>query len=299
MSAAAAHIVGLLSAVSAPALGGGVNEKRCRLTVLPHVRRSPVGDDPRDRDDGVRDLSRGSRDGSDARERKRVDPRDVLMEGVNLPRGMDRECVHFRDHDYALRGLRDAHADHRRRLPHAAHARMTMISRTSFRFTSCRTPVRHVNRVRRPTRATFGLPIIALPIAARPVAAQVDVTIQHNDNARTGANVSETELTTMNVNAAQFGKLFERAVDHQIYAQPLLVSGLQTPGVGLRNVLYVATVNDTVYAFDADDPAAAAPLWKKVTSTRRPESFRSVTPTSARSGLTPQGGVFPDGGRPR
>jgi len=62
------------------------------------------GEDPRDRDDGSRDLSRGSRGGSDPRERERVDPRDVFMEGVNLPRGMDREHVHFRDHDYTLRG---------------------------------------------------------------------------------------------------------------------------------------------------------------------------------------------------
>jgi hypothetical protein len=62
------------------------------------------GDDPRDRDDGSRDLSRGSRGGSDPRERERVDPRDVFMERVSLPRGMEREHVHFRDHDYTLRG---------------------------------------------------------------------------------------------------------------------------------------------------------------------------------------------------
>ena len=62
------------------------------------------GDDPRDRDDGSRDLSRGSRGGSDRREREPVDPRDVFMERVNLPRGMEREHVHFRDHDYTLRG---------------------------------------------------------------------------------------------------------------------------------------------------------------------------------------------------
>ena len=57
------------------------------------------GDDPRDRDDGSRDLSRGSRGGSDPREQERVDPRDVFMERVNLPRGMEREHVHLSDHD--------------------------------------------------------------------------------------------------------------------------------------------------------------------------------------------------------
>jgi len=120
-----------------------------------------------------------------------------------------------------------------------------------------------VNRVVRRTAATIAWTTgAALLAAALPAAAQVDVTTQHNDNARTGANLSETVLTPLNV-PSQFGKLFERAVDDQVYAQPLLVSGVNIPGVGLRNVLYVATVNDTVYAFDADDPTAAAPLWKK------------------------------------
>ena len=62
------------------------------------------GDDPRDRDEGSRDLSRGSRGGSDPRERERVDPRDVFMADVDLPRGLDREHVHSHDHDYTLRG---------------------------------------------------------------------------------------------------------------------------------------------------------------------------------------------------
>jgi len=62
------------------------------------------GDDARDRDDNSRDLSRGSRGGSDPRERERVDPRDVFMEHVDLPRGLDREHVHSHDHDYTLRG---------------------------------------------------------------------------------------------------------------------------------------------------------------------------------------------------
>ena len=62
------------------------------------------GDDPRDRDDNSRDLSRGSRGGSDPRDRERVDPRDVFMEHVNLPRGLEREHVHYHGHDYTLRG---------------------------------------------------------------------------------------------------------------------------------------------------------------------------------------------------
>ncbi len=52
--------------------------------------------------------------------------------------------------------------------------------------------------------------------------AQVDVLTQHNDNGRTGANTRETELTPANVNADQFGMLFRRAVDDQLYTQPLV-----------------------------------------------------------------------------
>src|SRR5262245_18626559 len=100
--------------------------------------------------------------------------------------------------------------------------------------------------------------LLLLPV---PVAAQTSVTTQHNDAARTGATLSETTLTTTNVNVSQFGKLFERAVDDEIYTQPLYVEGVNIPGVGVRNVVFVATNNDTVYAFDADDPAASAPLW--------------------------------------
>jgi hypothetical protein len=100
---------------------------------------------------------------------------------------------------------------------------------------------------------------LLLPAAAL---AQTTVATQHNDAARTGANLAETILNTTNVNVSQFGKLFERAVDDEIYVQPLYVAGVDIPGLGLRNVVYLATNNDSVYAFDADNPAASAPLWQ-------------------------------------
>jgi hypothetical protein len=68
-------------------------------------------------------------------------------------------------------------------------------------------------------------------------------------------------LNTSNVNLSTFGKLFSRAVDGQIYAQPLYVPNLSVAGT-TRNVVYVATQNNSVYAFDADDPAASSPLWQ-------------------------------------
>src|SRR4051812_24208579 len=80
----------------------------------------------------------------------------------------------------------------------------------------------------------------------------VSVLTQHNDNTRAGWNANETALTTANVNVQQFGKVFTLQVDGQVYAQPLVV-GHVFIGDALRNVVYVATVNNTVYAFDGDN----------------------------------------------
>jgi hypothetical protein len=80
----------------------------------------------------------------------------------------------------------------------------------------------------------------------------VSVLTQHNDNTRAGWNDHETALTTSNVNVQQFGKVATLAVDDQVYAQPLVVAHIPVSGQN-RNVVYVATVNNTLYAFDADD----------------------------------------------
>ena len=77
------------------------------------------------------------------------------------------------------------------------------------------------------------------------------------DNA--GANLNETQLTPANVSAYGFGKLFSLPVDGAIYAQPLYASNLNING-GVHNVVFVATMKDKVYAFDADQPAD--PLWQ-------------------------------------
>ncbi len=77
----------------------------------------------------------------------------------------------------------------------------------------------------------------------------------HNDDARSGANTHETLLTTANVNSASFGKILSYPVDGQVYAQPLVVSGLTISGVK-HDVVFVETQNNSVYAFDADATAA-------------------------------------------
>src|SRR5262245_55313401 len=76
---------------------------------------------------------------------------------------------------------------------------------------------------------------------ASGMAVAVDVVTQRNDNFRTGAMLAETTLTTARVNTGQFGKLYTRFVDGDIYAQPLYVGQLDVPRLGKRNVVYVAT----------------------------------------------------------
>jgi hypothetical protein len=79
----------------------------------------------------------------------------------------------------------------------------------------------------------------------------VSVSTQHNDNTRAGLNDHEELLTTSNVNVQQFGKLFSLAVDDQVYAQPLVAGKIDVGGAP-HNVVYVATVNNSLYAFDGD-----------------------------------------------
>ena len=97
-------------------------------------------------------------------------------------------------------------------------------------------------------------------IAGSHLHAQVDTLTQHNDNARTGVNLRETVLTPVNVNQSRFGMLFKRKVDDQLYTQPLVATGVSVRG-GKRDLVYVTTVNNSVYSFDANDPAASGPVW--------------------------------------
>jgi len=87
----------------------------------------------------------------------------------------------------------------------------------------------------------------------------VSVLTQHNNNTRSGWNNHETLLTTSNVNVNQFGKQFTLPVDDQVFAQPLVVGHLHIDN-GVHNVVYIATVNNTIYAYDGD---TGRMYWKK------------------------------------
>jgi hypothetical protein len=94
------------------------------------------------------------------------------------------------------------------------------------------------------TKQSASVPIV--------VSGYTGMVTHHYDNLRTGQNNNETALTTGNVNPTQFGKLFSYPVDGQIYGQPLWVPNINIGGI-YHNVVYVATQNDSVYAFDADN----------------------------------------------
>jgi PA14 domain/Secretion system C-terminal sorting domain len=91
--------------------------------------------------------------------------------------------------------------------------------------------------------------------------AQVSVLTQHNDTKRTGTNNKEILLNHTNVSPGKFGLAGTLAVDDQVYAQPLIVPNLTVAGY-TGNILFAATVNNTVYAFNADDVSQPAPLWQ-------------------------------------
>ena len=115
------------------------------------------------------------------------------------------------------------------------------------------------------------LPIsVAILVTAAPcLRAQVTVPMSQYDYGRTGANLNEWILNPSTVDSNRFGKIFSRSVDDSVYALPLIVPNLNISGQR-RNVLFVATMANTVYAFDADDPARVEPYWSKNLGTPAP-----------------------------
>ncbi len=77
-----------------------------------------------------------------------------------------------------------------------------------------------------------------------------------------GLDSTETTLTPANVTPATFGQLYSTPVDGQVYAQPLVVPGVDiTVGSsqGVHDVVIVATEHDSVYAIDS---STGAILWQ-------------------------------------
>jgi hypothetical protein len=91
---------------------------------------------------------------------------------------------------------------------------------------------------------------------------QVNVLTANGDNDRTNSNLQETQLSPASVSASAFGKLGVFPVDGQVYSQPLVVSGISIPGNGTHNVVFVSTMHNSVYAFDADAMSPTSLLWQ-------------------------------------
>jgi uncharacterized protein (TIGR03437 family) len=119
--------------------------------------------------------------------------------------------------------------------------------------------VRRQNRRRTTIRfACARLALLGLSTASLTLA-QVNVLNVNYDNQQTGANLRETILAPQ-MNWSTFRKVGTYPVDGQVFTQPLYVSGVAIGGVKY-NVVYVATMGNSVFAFNADNPQAATPLW--------------------------------------
>ncbi len=102
-----------------------------------------------------------------------------------------------------------------------------------------------------------------------------NVIMQHNDLKRTGWDAGENTLTQANVSGGTFGKLFQITVDDQIYSQPLIVNNVLIGG-GTHNIVIVTTVNNSVYAFDADDSTKKTTPYWHVNLTFNPPTYRPI-----------------------
>lgn len=127
------------------------------------------------------------------------------------------------------------------------------------------------------TKLQFSVVALVVGLCSALNAAPVDVLSANYDNARTNGNLQESILNQSNLNQNSFGKLASFAVDGQIYAQPLYVSGVSISGAGARNVVYTVTMHNSVYAIDADALGSNTPLWQVNLGPSVPSSVLNFT----------------------
>ena len=121
--------------------------------------------------------------------------------------------------------------------------------------------------------------IVATAGTAAAPARAVDILERGVNRQRTGVNAAETVLTPANVKASAngFHKRFTIQVDGKIEGSPLYAGGVSIAG-GTHDVLYVATMHDTVFAFDAGDGSqlSAVSLGTPITG----EDLQHLKPTT-------------------
>ena len=135
-------------------------------------------------------------------------------------------------------------------------------------------------------KGLFSLLLLVMFFVPAHLLGQTPITTWHYDNARSSADTTETLLTPANVNKVNFGKLFTLPVDGFVVGHPLYLPGVAIPGQGTHNVLYVGTMHDSVYAFDADS-GSSTPLWttsllnySPAGATPMPASLKQATATT-------------------
>jgi uncharacterized protein (TIGR03437 family) len=89
---------------------------------------------------------------------------------------------------------------------------------------------------------------------------QVNILTANGNNDRTNGNLQEVQLNPSSVSPSKFGKLAVFPVDGQVYAQPLYISSFVINGAA-HNVVFIATMHNGVYAFDAES-TSRKPLWQ-------------------------------------
>ena len=124
----------------------------------------------------------------------------------------------------------------------------------------------------------FLLALVAMPLRAQDAGVPVNITTWQQDDPsvcappaaacvdRTGQNLQEGKLTSqfLKNNLNNFGLVCQvlptskYPIDGQIYAQPLIVTGVNIAG-GIHTVAYVVTQNDSVYAVDATNCTVLVP----------------------------------------
>src|SRR6202042_3168115 len=87
--------------------------------------------------------------------------------------------------------------------------------------------------------------------AAKPV----DILTYHFDNLRTGWNQGEKTLTPAKVKGKKFQMIASTALDDQVDAQPLILGNQSVGGNSAREVVYIATESNTIYAIDGNTGA--------------------------------------------
>lgn len=113
-------------------------------------------------------------------------------------------------------------------------------------------PLKHLAARKPARRQPISKTQLELEVLEARVVPATDVLTYHYDTASTGVNPTETALSTANVQVNSFGKLYAVNVDGQVYAEPLVKTGV-TIGSGPNTLAGAGTVHDVVFVATQHD----------------------------------------------